>query len=133
MAGTTPKPKTEPNLGPLDSRYVDVDDLPWEEPRPGLRMKVLYKDNEAKQATILFEAEPGCVLAEHVHTGLEQTLVLEGSLEDEHGACTAGNFVWRPPGSRHTARCPNGAKFVVFFHNSARQVDTGRLFPSYEE
>lgn len=96
-------------------------------------MKVLYKDDEAKQATILIEAAPGSVITEHVHTGVEQTLVLEGSLEDDEGVCAAGGFVWRPPGSRHEARAPNGAKFLVFFQNSARSVDSGRLFPSDDD
>lgn len=40
------------------SRYVDVASMPWNEPVPGLRMKVLYKDNEAKEAMVLVEAKP---------------------------------------------------------------------------
>ena len=56
-------------------------------------MKVLFKDDEARQATILMEAEPGAVITEHVHTGVEQRLVLEGSLEDDEGVRAAGNFV----------------------------------------
>ena len=31
---------------------------------------------------------------------LEQTMVLEGSLVDDEGTCTAGNFVIRAKGSR---------------------------------
>ena len=131
MAGRTPDFEPHDGLGPLASRYVDIDAIPWLEARPGLRMKVLFKDDEAKQATVLMEAEPGAVITEHIHTGVEQTLVLEGSLEDDEGVCAAGSFVWRPVGSRHAARTPNGAKFLVFFQNSARSVDTGRLFPSY--
>ncbi len=133
MAARTPDFGPHDGLGPLASRYVDIDAIPWQETRPGLRMKVLFKDDEAKQATILMEAEPGAVITEHVHTGVEQTLVLEGSLEDDEGVCAAGSFVWRPVGSRHTARAPNGAKFLVFFQNSARSVETGRLFPSYDD
>ena len=133
MSGYTPNAKQHAVLGPLDSRYVDIDALPWIDARPGVRMKVLYKDNDSKHATILFQTEPGTVLTEHEHTGIEQTFVLEGSLEDEHGSCTAGSFVWRPVGSRHTARTPNGAKFIVFFQNSARTLENGRLFPNYDE
>jgi anti-sigma factor ChrR (cupin superfamily) len=44
---------------------------------------------------------------------IEQTYVLEGALEDEEGNCTAGNFVWRPSGSRHVARSPNGALLIA--------------------
>jgi len=104
MAGRTPDFEAHKGLDSLASRFVDIDAIPWHEARPGLRMKVLFKDDEAKQATILMEAEPGAVITEHVHTGVEQTLVLEGSLEDDKGVCAAGCFVWRPVGSRHAAR-----------------------------
>ena len=133
MDGFTPNFAPHEGLTDLDSRYVDVEAMEWIEARPGMKMKVLYKNNETRQATIMFKAEPGCVLDEHEHTGLEQTIVLEGSLEDEYGACTAGNYVWRPVGSKHTARCPNGAVFITMFHNSAKTVASGRLFPNYDD
>ncbi len=53
--------------------------------------------------------------------------------EDDEGACAAGGFVWRPAGSRHAARTPGGARFLVLFRSSARSVDTGRLFPSHDD
>jgi anti-sigma factor ChrR (cupin superfamily) len=118
-------------LTSLASRFLDVAAMPWHEPFPGLRMKVLYKDDEAKEATILFETQPGTVIPEHVHGGVEWAFILEGSMEDAEGICTAGNFVMRPAGSRHEARTPNGAKDIGFFHGSARSVATGRLFPEY--
>jgi len=43
------------------SRYVDVAAMPWSEPVPGLRMKVLYKDDQAREAMVLVEAGPGAV------------------------------------------------------------------------
>jgi hypothetical protein len=36
-------------LARSECRYVDVAALPRHEPFPGIRMKVLYKDNEAKE------------------------------------------------------------------------------------
>jgi anti-sigma factor ChrR (cupin superfamily) len=86
--------------------FVDVANMEWTPSRvAGSVQKTLYSDPETGRSTVLF----------HEHPELEQTYVLEGSLEDDQGACTAGNFVWRPAGSRHTARCPNGATFIVFF------------------
>ena len=58
------------------SRYVDVAALPWDELVPGLRMKVLYKDDQAKEAMMLVEAGPGSVIPEHMHGGVEWALVL---------------------------------------------------------
>jgi anti-sigma factor ChrR (cupin superfamily) len=95
-------------------------------------MKVLYKDNEAKEATILFQTAPGTVIPEHVHGGVEWAFVLEGTMEDDEGVVAAGNFVYRPMGSQHLVRTPNGAKYIGLFHGSARSVATGRLFPEYD-
>jgi anti-sigma factor ChrR (cupin superfamily) len=82
---------------------------------------------------MLFETGPGTVIPEHVHGGVEWAFVLEGTMEDDEGVVTAGNFVYRPPGSQHSVRTPNGAKYLGLFHDSARTVASGRLFPEYEE
>ncbi|HUA34939.1 MAG TPA: cupin domain-containing protein [Candidatus Binataceae bacterium] len=115
------------------SSYIDVAALPWIETVPGLRMKLLYKDAETREAMMLVEAAPGSSIPEHVHGGVEWALVLEGTMEDDEGVVTAGNFVYRPAGSRHSVRMPNGAKYVGFFHGSARMTSNGQLFPSYED
>jgi len=115
------------------SHYIDVAAMPWNEAVPGLRMKVLYKDNEAKEAMVLVEAKPGAVIPEHVHGGVEWAFVLEGTMEDDEGVVSAGNFVYRPAGSRHSVRMPNGAKYLGLFHGSARMVATGQPFPNYDD
>ncbi len=120
-------------VGPLASTFVDVVEMPWHEPFPGIRTKVLYKNNAAKEATILFETQPGTVIPEHVHGGIEWAFMLEGTLEDDEGICAAGNFVIRPAGSRHAPRTPTGARYLGLFHGSARSVANGSLFPDYEK
>ena len=65
--------------------------------------------------TVLGRMAPGSFIPLHIHTDIEQTYVLEGSLEDEQGAVTAGNFVWRPGGNTHLARAPNGCLSISFF------------------
>jgi hypothetical protein len=35
--------------------------------------------------------------------------VLEGSVTDDSGTCTAGNYARRPPGCVHTVRSDGGA------------------------
>lgn len=115
------------------SQFVDIESVPWQEIAPGARMKVLYKDNEAQQATLLLEVDPGGTIPDHIHTGVEQTYVFEGSMEDADGICSAGSFVVRPEGSRHEVHCPNGARFMVFFQQPSKNVESGRLFPDYSE
>ena len=43
-------------------------------------------------------------------TAINQTVKL-----DEDGEVTAGNFVWRPSGSRHSAHAPDGALILAIF------------------
>src|ERR671936_2031538 len=102
-------------LGALASRFIDTDSLPWIETSPGSKMKVIYHDPQTGMLTILSKLEPGAGIPPHVHEDLEQTFVLEGSLVDDEGECTAGNFVIRAKGSRHSPVAPNGCTMLVFF------------------
>jgi anti-sigma factor ChrR (cupin superfamily) len=103
------------SLGALASRFVNVESLPWIDTGQGNKMKVLYHDPATDMLTILSKLEPGAGIPPHMHEDLEQTLVLEGSLVDDEGACTAGNFVIRAKGSRHAPVAPNGCTMLVFF------------------
>ena len=79
---------------PLGSQYVDVAQLEWQATRfPGISMKMLWQDESGDAYTALFRVEPGATLPRHRHTGVEQTFVIEGSLVDDEGTCTSGNFV----------------------------------------
>ena len=64
----------------------------------------------------------------HEHTKLEQTYVLEGSLEDDEGVCSAGNFVWRPGGNTHIAHSPKGAVILSIFTAPNRFLDGTHFF-----
>ena len=113
---TTPGMKGQEKLTSLASRYVDVDDLAWKPtPCAGIDMKVLVEDPATGLLTALFRWQPGAELTLHEHVEIEQTFVLEGSLADEEGEVTAGNYVWRPKGNRHSARSPNGALVLSMF------------------
>ena len=101
---------------PLDSTYVDVASLDWKPTSfPGVSMKLLWRDAQGSGFTALYKLTPGANLPRHRHVGVEQTFVLQGSLVDEQGACTAGNFVSRRPGSVHTAHSPDGCIAIGVF------------------
>ena len=116
------KPNTQ-GAEPVDllSKVVLAKDLPWQKMRfPGCEMKTLLFDPKSGLATMLMKMDPGAVLPDHEHVLIEQTYVLEGSLADKEGPdagveVTAGNFVWRPAGSRHTAWSPKGGTFIAMF------------------
>lgn len=116
MSTTTPDAANHKGLAELASRYVDVESLPWEKTRfDGIETKILMEDKDSGLLTALFKWEPGAELPFHEHVDIEQTYVLEGRVVDEEGEVTAGNFVWRPAGSRHVARAPEGALLIGFF------------------
>lgn len=104
------------SLADFDSRYVDVEALPWKPtPTPGIDMKILLQDDETGLLTALFRWQPGAQLDLHEHVEIEQTYVLQGSIVDDEGEVVAGNYVWRPKGNRHLARSPRGALVLSFF------------------
>jgi anti-sigma factor ChrR (cupin superfamily) len=103
------------SLAALKSRFIETDALPWTEVAPGNKVKVIYHDPDTDMLTLLVQLDPGCGIAPHMHEDLEQTFVLEGSLVDDEGACTAGNFVIRAKGSRHAPTAPQGCQMLVFF------------------
>ena len=103
------------SLGALASRFIETESLPWIENAPGQKIKVIYYDPASGMLTILSKLEPGAGIPPHKHVDLEQTFVLEGSLVDDEGECTAGNFVIRAKGSRHAPVAPRGCTMLVFF------------------
>jgi anti-sigma factor ChrR (cupin superfamily) len=117
MSALTPKATNHADLPPLASRFVDVTGLPWEKsPYPGIEVKVLLFDRSSGLATMLMRWAPGARLPDHEHVLIEQTYVLEGSLMCGEGVCTAGQYVWRPAGSRHEAWAgPEGGVFLGMF------------------
>jgi anti-sigma factor ChrR (cupin superfamily) len=123
----TPYLQGEESLPELASRYVCVDELPWKAtPTPGIDMKILLEDKESGLLTALFRWQPGTALDLHEHMEIEQTYVLEGSVVDDEGEVTAGNYVWRPKGHRHLARSPRGALVISFFLKPNKFL-TGKL------
>ena len=127
--------KPESKLAPVNpphlrSTIVAASAMPWQPTQfEGIEMKILYSDDEGR-STILFKMAPGAVVPLHEHTALEQTFILEGSLEDAEGSCGAGDFVWRPGGNIHVAHAPEGATFLAIFNRPNRFFDGTKFFTS---
>ena len=117
MSAVTPDLATQhAALAALDSRYVDAAALPWRDTRwPTIKAKVLMEDKGRGLVTMLMRWDAGTEFPLHKHVDIEQTYVLEGSFEDSQGVCRAGQFVWRPSGSRHTARSVDGCLMLAIF------------------
>ena len=116
MSAVTPNAANHEGLDEKDSRFVDVPDLPWEDTKfPGVKAKTLLVEESSGLLTVLLKMEPGARLPDHEHVLIEQTYVLEGRLVDPDGTCRAGNFVWRPAGTRHAAYTPDGGLMLAMF------------------
>ena len=116
MSAITPNANHHAGLAPLMSRFVRVADLPWENTSfPGVATKTLLLDRSTGLLTVLLKMAPGAKLPDHEHVLIEQTYVLEGRLVDSDGECRAGDYVWRPAGSRHEAWCPEGGLMIAMF------------------
>jgi quercetin dioxygenase-like cupin family protein len=129
------KPDTK-NAKPVEdvrSRVVRAKDLPWEKMRfPGCETKTLLFDPKSGMATVLVKMSPGATLPDHEHVLVEQTYVLEGSLVDKEGPdagleIKAGEFVWRPAGSRHVAWSPNGGTMIAIFQVPNKFFEGGEV------
>ena len=123
---------THAKFAPLASRFMDVENLPWEKTRyPGVEQKTLLVDRATGLLTALMKMAPGVKLPDHQHVKIEQTYVLEGSLICHEGECRKGQYVWRPAGSRHEAWAgPQGGVFLgifqipnKFFQPDGRETD----------
>ena len=126
LTATSHMPR-ENQMHDLASRFVEVDALPWKPtPTPGIDMKILLQDETTGLLTALFRWAPGTELPLHEHVDIEQTYVLSGSIVDDEGEVTEGNFVWRPRGNRHIARAPNGALVLAMFLRPNRFLE-GKL------
>jgi len=117
MTAITPKATNHAGLAPLASRFVKVAALPWEKTRhPGVETRALVAEPRTGLLTVLTKMAPGARLPDHEHVRVEQTYVLEGALHCDEGVCRAGNFVWRPAGSRHQAWAgPEGCLALAMF------------------
>ena len=93
MTAITPKATNHAGLGPLDSRFVRVAELPWDKALfEGIEFKTLMMDREQGLMTVLMRMAPGARLPDHEHVLLEQTYVLEGRLV---GLLTLGQVLRR--------------------------------------
>jgi len=101
------------------SHLVRPAEMEWQKTRfPGCEAKTLLFDKKTGLMTALMRFEPGAVLPDHEHVKIEQTYVLEGKLVDREGPASGleagqGEFVWREPGSRHSAWCPEGGLMLA--------------------
>src|ERR1700686_1264532 len=114
-------PKSKHDTADTHSHVVRPAEMDGKKTRfPGCEVKTLLFDAGTGLVTALMRFSPGAVLPDHEHVKIEQTYVLEGRLVDKEGPAAGldvkqGEFVWREPGSRHVAWCPDGGLMLAMF------------------
>ena len=104
------------------SLYVQAASVPWKPLYPGVESKTLHQDPSQNLHVMLMRYAPGAVIPPHRHTAVEHIFVLEGSVEDEYGACTAGNYALRPPGCVHAPRSQGGALALAISYGPTERM-----------
>ncbi len=95
--------------------FVHAAKLDWvPSPAAGVDRRMLYREGgEVARATSIVRYAPGSAFPEHVHTGGEEILVLEGTFQDEHGDYPAGTYFRNPPGTAHSPAAADGCTIFV--------------------
>lgn len=106
------------------SLYVQSASVPWAPLYPGVEIKTLHQDAVQTCHVMLLRYAPGAVLPRHRHQAVEHLFVLEGSVEDEWGACTAGNYALRPPGCVHTPGSTGGALVLAIAYGTTELLES---------
>jgi len=108
------------------SLVLDSSALSWRDtPFAGVRWKKLFFEPESGRSAVLLSFAPGAAYGAHRHGGVEQYLVLEGSLEDGGRTYGAGTFVHHPPGSIHRPSSATGCLLYVSLERAIELLDRG--------
>jgi anti-sigma factor ChrR (cupin superfamily) len=91
-----------------------ADEGEWIQFVPGIRVKTLRFDAQAKTQTTLWRLDPGARVPRHPHQQHEECLVLEGSILHAGQEYHVGDFLLASPGSRHRPfDSPRGALLLI--------------------
>jgi anti-sigma factor ChrR (cupin superfamily) len=108
-------PDTALNTDRRQRCVVHTPSLDWvPSPAPGVWRRLLEREGgEVARATSVVRYAAGARFDAHTHGGGEEILVLEGTLEDEHGRYGPGTYLHNPVGSRHAPFTQDGCTLFV--------------------
>lgn len=111
LAVATPMSVIPAQAGPV---IVRAGERPWLAFLPGVKLQPLRVDRDKRTQTSLWRIEAGATIPPHDHTGEEECLVLEGSVDFEGKLYVAGDYLLAPPGLHHTEFVsPAGAVLMI--------------------
>jgi anti-sigma factor ChrR (cupin superfamily) len=91
-----------------------ADEGRWHAILPGVRVRALRVDAEARTQTSLWRLAAGASIPEHEHHDEEECLVLEGNITWDGKLYAKGDYLLARPGLHHTEfRSPDGALLMI--------------------
>ncbi len=106
----------------IHSLYVQADSIAWQPLYPGVEIKTLHQEPNQHLHVMLMRYAPGAVIPAHRQTAVEHIFVLEGSVWEEYGACTAGTYAFRPPGCVHAPGSRGGALALAISYGPTERI-----------
>lgn len=101
-------------IPPPDTRTVRADSLAWSELVPGVTIKLLRVNHDARNMTAYIRMKPGSKFGAHRHSQSEECLVLEGEIFIGAHRLHAGDMHIAGAGTEHaTVTSPRGALMLV--------------------
>jgi predicted ChrR family anti-sigma factor len=91
-------------------------------PFAGVDAKILYVDPESKNITSLLRMQPGSKYPAHHHAGVEQCIMLEGSVRIGTITMERGDFGFAAAGSNHSVIETDGGCLMVLISNQDDEV-----------
>lgn len=73
----------------------------WIRWAPGVRLRVLRHEPEARRLTAIWQLDAGASIPPHPHDADEECLVLEGDMRHENEHFAPGDYMIAPAGSAH--------------------------------
>jgi anti-sigma factor ChrR (cupin superfamily) len=90
---------SESGQAPLLSPPKRSPKLEWEEPAPGIHVKVLARDDKKHSVSMLVRLDPGTGYPGHTHSGVEELHLLHGVLKVDDRTLYPGDFIRADAGS----------------------------------
>ena len=104
-----------PSFGPcVDWRSVAT---------PGVAVKRLRDDKVSGASTFLLSVDAGARVPLHDHPGGEELFVIEGGLTVGGDHLKAGDYLYTPPGGKHSASSEAGCIVLVTIPKPVRFVE----------
>jgi predicted ChrR family anti-sigma factor len=91
-------------------------------PYEGVEYKILYVDTETRNVTSLLKLQPGAAYPAHRHAGVEQCLVLEGSVRIGQIILESGDFEYANAGTDHAVVQSDSGCVLMLIANQSDEV-----------